>query len=678
MNWTDIWVTALALLAAFAPGTVLLRFGLGAGRLHSLAVAPAVSVAVCYLTALVAGVLGFAWGSIPVAIATVLLTALGWSARRRWARPPVVPVERTSLAATLRTSLLPISGLVVSALIGAWTLLRGFGHLTVLPQEHDMVLQTLVVARIERTGQAAPWQSSPIDLLSGSPEGFYPNGVHMLASLAATSPGMTVAALNAMTVVLFAVALPLGMCALGRLLVPARIRAVTMTAAPLISVLAYRPLYAFLHDGGVLANAAALTLVPGVVYAAVAAATRPAVSSLAGAALGLTGAVVVHPSAGPSIAITAGTWIATGLLRDAGGLRATLRRLVWLVLAGVASVLLLVPFLLTASSTAGFVAGFPRAVPPTSLGGALGTTMSFYYGGYFDPSGLTSQVVFAGLSALGVLLCVYFRSNLPLLASYAVWLAILLVWLVRPDFPLISQLGAFYYNNFGRMSGGFAQLQWLTAAAACGYLALLLGNGIHRLATGRGWSRITAHQGAVVHGAAVLALGVLLLASISYAGVNRLTVAQRYGQPQFVRVDANDLAAGRYLAEHVGPGERVMNNANDGSTYTYIYDDVPLVETSTLGSPYASYTTELLLHFDDVATNPEVRRVVCQKKIAWVLADSQAPVIGAPESVTPLSDHGVYSTPPGFRDLDSAPDIHRAFRQGTVSVYHVDLGRLGC
>lgn len=676
MNLHDLGLLALAVLSVFGPGIVLLKAGLRRGWLESLAAAPAVSVTLCYLAALAAELLGVSWGPVAVVAVTAVATAAAWLIRRRWAGTAAAAGGwRVSLP---RDLWLPVGGVIMSSAVGLWTFKRGFGHLSVLPQEHDMVLQTLLVARIARTGQAAPGQSSPVDLLTGNPAGFYPNGLHMLAALAAPNAGLSVAALNAVTVVLFALVLPIGMAALARLVTPPSIRPVAMSVAALISVGAYRPVFAFLHDGGVLANAAALALAPGVVYAAITAVTDRRLGTTVTAAVAFVGAVVVHPTAAPLIAITAGAWILGTLVVSADGVKDAVQKVARLAVAAAVAVVILGPFLIKAAATAGFVTAFPRGTPPTSLGGALGTTLSFYYGGYYNPGLGISQTVFAMTSLLGVALCLHYRANLALLVTYGVWWAILMLWLVRPTFPLVSTLGGIYYNSYGRFSGGLTIIQWLTAAVAIGLLVDVLGRCVRRLGLQSRLSRIGLTEVRLPVLAGTVAVLLFLLVTVNYATVNSLTVQQRYAAPEFERVGHDDLAAGRFLAAHVKPGQRVMNNANDGSTYDYVFYGVPIVETSTLGSPYALYTTELLMRFDDLETDPEVRGLVCRLNIAWVVADAGAPTIGAQSSVTPLGTHGIYSTPPGFADLSSVTTLHRAYSSGPDTVYAVDLHALGC
>jgi hypothetical protein len=164
--------------------------------------------------------------------------------------------------------------------------------------------------------------------------------------------------------------------------------------------------------------------------------------------------------------------------------------------------------------------------------------------------------------------------------------------------------------------------------------------------------------------------------SAGYAITNAATLKQRYAEPEFLRVTDADLAAAQFLAERVEDGQRVMNNANDGSTYGYVFHGLPLVEVSTLGG--SEDTTELLMSFDDLEHDQEIRELVCDLNIAWVVADDDAPLIGAAPGVTQLGTDGLYSTPPGFRRLTSLSVLSEEFEQDGVTVYSVDLDALGC
>ena len=134
-----------------------------------------------------------------------------------------------------------------------------------------MIMHVLQTAYVTRTGRGAPWQLAPVDLLTGTPTWFYPSGVHLLAAATAgLTGGAVVPALNAQTVVLLAAAGCTGAAALGA--VAARQLGLGRGSAMLVAGVAslvmaglYRPALVLMHDGGILANAVSLSLVPAAV-----------------------------------------------------------------------------------------------------------------------------------------------------------------------------------------------------------------------------------------------------------------------------------------------------------------------------------------------------------------------------------------------------------------------------
>src|SRR3954451_17641211 len=57
------------------------------------------------------------------------------------------------------------------------------------------------------------------------------------------------------------------------------------------------------------------------------------------------------------------------------------------------------------------------------------------------------------------------------------------------------------------------------------------------------------------------------------------------------------------LERHVG---RVLNNGNDGSTFLYVYEGIPVVNTYPLGMPEARHGIYLMQHLNDLGTDPAV------------------------------------------------------------------------
>ena len=363
---------------------------------------------------------GLPFGPVALSVATAVLGAVAVGRRRR--------ANRTAQARSGVPVPVVVGAVMIALGVGfaAWAWLVGIGPLTTRPQEHDMIMHVLQTAYITRTGRGAPWELAPVDLLTGTPTWFYPSGVHLLAAATAgLTGGAVVPALNAQTVVLLAVAGCAGAAALGA--VAARQLGLGRGSAMLVAGIAslvmaglYRPAPVLMHDGGILANAVSLSLVPAAVAgvlalgcpaagARVSAATASgrlqqggptalgpqqghhagiprALPVRAGAGVGaaVAGTVWCHPSAAVSIAVTTAAWWAGMLVARRG--RTELRRAVpgLAVAAGVA-VVLLVPAVAPGLGQSARTANWPPDTGPVPFYQALGETLGFPYSGGIDP-----------------------------------------------------------------------------------------------------------------------------------------------------------------------------------------------------------------------------------------------------------------------------------------------------
>jgi hypothetical protein len=550
------------------------------------------------------------------------------------------------------------------------------GGLETLPQEHDTIVHSELVAHVMRTGQAAPWQSFPGDLLTGHPTGFYPNGFHLYAAIVGALGADPVAALNGAMVVLFAVALPVGTAALGLRLRPGNVAPLTGGAAALIAAVAYRPLVALMHDGGILANAASFSIAPGVIVLALLAARlgRPGILPLG---LAIAGSVVVHPTSVATIGLTAGIWLLATTLPTREGRRRLGGELAVLAMSAGAALVALIPFLLAASgvttstavSTTG-VASFSHDVAAQNLHNALRITFTAPYGGFYDPHFLLRQNWIFVLSIAGIALCLILRANAALVAVFAAWAAVVLVFLMNVHLAPLSTIAGLYYNSYPRVTGGLALAQWLASGFAVAVGVDLSVRLVGRTPIGRWRAVLAPALGAL----AVLALVVIVC--VPYGRVNAHVTATRFRAPEFVRVDKDDLAAAEFVAKRIGSGERVMNSPNDGSGYGYVFFGLPIVVDTSLGSSNAPYTTVLLQKFNELDSAKEVRDDVCRLRIAWAIVDDNAPAIGANgRSWVP---GGIFTLAPGLQNLGSVPHVSLAARFGHVSVFSVDRAALGC
>ncbi|WP_127129545.1 DUF6541 family protein [Georgenia sp. SYP-B2076] len=705
LGWSarDLLLLAGTALVVFVPGLLVLVASDAVRRARGpvvvAAAAPLVTAALAYLAGFFCGVLGVRFNLAAVLVVTAVVVAGVVLLRRATGRRTVPapgpdgdaasgagggaafavgdegaafarddsafapePMGRPALAVGALAALAAI-------LISLWTWAAGLGRLAVVPQEHDTVTHTLITAYIARTGEAAPGQEWPADLITGVPDRYYPAGLHRLAALIAQLGTDPVTALNAVSVVLFAVAMPLGMLALGTLLRWRGLGAVAGGAAALAAAFAYRPVFAMMHDGGVLSNAAALALVGGAVAALLATGRRPARGVVPGGLL-MVGAFAIYPPVAVAIAGGVAAWVVGDALLYRPGARRVRRWALSIGGAALLAALCAVPTLLAAAGSAARTAAIPRDVPTSpsgeplsSLGQAARLALGMPYGGYLDPAWHRGQVILAVLVLVGVVASIVLRRHAGLLLAWAAWTIFAVLFLTDVGGPVVAAVAGLFYNGYIRISGLVAAYQWLLVGVAVTAVGFTLATFL-RPALGR-YVRPPALDRAPVLVSAVLVLA-LTAAAAHYAPVNARALSERYRAPEFTRVDADDRAAFAYLDNHVRPGERVMNNANDGSTYLYVYDGIPVVNIQTLGAE--PYTRKLLEDFDHLDTDAQVRELVRKYDIRWVYVDAEEPVIAA---ATPEDPGQVFLGPPGLEDLADVTSLREVFAAGSVTVYRV-------
>ncbi|NIZ91521.1 DUF6541 family protein [Kineococcus rubinsiae] len=675
---------AATLLAAAAwilvPGVLVLRAA-GVRRLALLlgAAAP-VSLGVLTLAAAGAALAGvpFAWWSAAVvAVVVVLLTAVAHRVLRG-RRDPDGERARTPRA---RTETVVVAVLLVAAAAYVLELTRrGFGTLGTPSQEYDVVTHTMVTARLLFTGDAAPWRALALDPVTGAGARYYPSGLHEWAAIVAgtgSSWGATaVSGFNATSVLVLALVQPLGLLALGDRALERHGR-VAGAAAALVSVLAYQPLQAMHHDSGALPNATAIALGPGLIALllpprdvaargrAVAGAVlglRPLLPRVLPVALGCIGAVSVHPTAAVTAAGGVGGWLLGELL---------LRRrwplpCRWAVVVAGAAVLagLVLRPMLGSAATAGVGSStrFARDVPATDLRSALWRVLSQPLQGAIDPDLTHHQWWLAVAVVVGALLAG--RRAGGALVAWLLWTAVSVAFLTGATGPGLTTIWDTAYNSYFRISGHGSGWAWLLAGVGAVRLAELVGARTSRAAV------------AVPVVAGVLALAVAAGTAVQSGPTEVRALRERYADPQYQRVDDDDLAAGRWLAANVAPGERVLNSGNDGSTYDYVLYEVPILSATVVGTGGLPGVRTLLAHFREFPTDPAVRAIAREEDVRWVVVDGDAPWLPIRGEVAQFFSSDVYQVPPGLQGLDDVPGVSAVFRSGTVTVYAVDPAAL--
>lgn len=683
--------TGLAVL--FVPGLLLL-YVCGVRSWAVLAgVAVPLTAGLALLVSVVTGVTGIPFHLLSFVVITALVAVLA-GVIRRWALPRIQARAKTAgtvsgtapshqegvrelrgktLAAARVLGLLTgLAGIV----LGWWMWQRGLGSWSTPPQEHDQITHSVITAYIEHTGNAAPWQMRPLDLVEGEPLAYYPSGFSRLAALVVNVVGDTMTSLNLVTVVILAIAWPLSAAALTAVLI--RLSglgkgwvALAAGIAMPVAVSLYRPAIALAHDGGIVPNAAALVMVPGLV-AVMLLTTRQEWKLVIPLGIACAGVFSVHPSAVVSVVLTLlAAWI--GLLLTASG-RAWLRSTVMPLLAVSAVALVFgIPVLAGLIGGAESVTGAPATIGPTAFGTALENTFALTYHGYFDPRGEESQLAIGMLAVAGVVAVAVFRRGWPIATVYLFWAGVSLTFQLSPNSGPASTVAGYFYNSFTRLQSHVsfaipALVAGLFVFSAVAFLSIP-------------WPRMQRPRflpGRPVIALSVLTAGIAALLStsiLSYVEMNSTVLARRYKEPEFTRYDAADEVAMAWLDRHVQPGERILNNANDGSTLAYVRYELPILNTVSTGSRQTPESTELLKSFDNYPDNPEVRSILLDKNIRWVYVDSEAPVIGA----LPSDWHGQseYSFAPGLEDLEGLPGLEEAFTQDHVTVYRLDLEVVG-
>lgn len=197
--WGMIPLVLVALLLLWGPG-VLIALAAGLQRRLVLVVAPALSVTVVSITAVVAPLIGVSWGVLPLLCASLLLglvaLPLRWLPRRtahQWAGKWAWFLVALTIGASLQCVRL------VRAFVRPWA----------LSQTYDNAFHLNLVDLFVTRGDASFLHVNLIH--PDQPHGFYPAAWHEIVSLLVEVTGVPIPnAVNALTIVVTALLWPLG------------------------------------------------------------------------------------------------------------------------------------------------------------------------------------------------------------------------------------------------------------------------------------------------------------------------------------------------------------------------------------------------------------------------------------------------------------------------------------
>ncbi|RZQ62051.1 DUF6541 family protein [Amycolatopsis suaedae] len=648
--------------------------------------APA-SVGVYALTGVASGVPGLPFGPwLALGVAVVVVAVVGvvaWLLRRRGLGLPPEPAEPDhsflpalspgiSKAAKLGGAAMVLLALVLA--FEPWR--RGMGGWSTYPQEHDSIVHTLLAGYITHTGNAAPWELLPLDMLTGQPVAYYPSGLPITVALSGELAGGPIVGYNVIVALMLGPVFVLG-CAALTAAVLRRLRfgpewtIVGGGVAAIVAAGLFRPGFNMMHVGGIAPNAVALALTPGVL-AAIFTIGRGQWARALVLGIAVAGTFSVHPSVAVSIGASAVVYLVVEAFTKQG--RATLRGQ-WPVLAGaaVAAGLAGLGALLGAATQANRTGNFPADIGPLPLGEAVGTNIMMSFGEAVAGRQVTAELTAAVLVLAGAIAVFMTRRAWGALALWSFWMLISIVFRMNPNGIVGNTLGGFFYKSYVRIQSHVSLFVPLMITIA----VLFTVAGVARFLATR-----EERFGALARSRGVLALGLVVVvmlgygitASVPYAKRNAQLMATRWARPHFVRVDDDDQKAARWLAERIKPGERVMNSANDGSTNLYTEYDIPVVNIVTLGAAQLPYTYELLDRFRNYSSDPAVLKMILDLNIAYVYFDTEAPVIGAGGGAPENWLHGAqtFRLPPGLLGLEGLPGLSVGFHSGSVTVYQLD------
>jgi hypothetical protein len=630
----------------FLPG-LLVSAVLGLRGWRLAAIAPAVTFGLAATGGPVLDALGVRWslGSFAAwtAVLAVLLGAAAWLWSRFGPAPAAVDgandagdAAATPLRRERWEHLVVGAGVLLGMVVGAVVFLRGTGGLDVITQEWDAPFHANAVRWIAEHGAAVPGSLAPTaDLPAGTPY-YYPIAYHSLWAIVVQLFGVTPSwVLNAaaLTVVLV---WPLAVAALGMSWrVPAPIVAVAAAVSTWFSAFPYDSLW----RGPLWPFVAGLALLPGVL-AAGRLLLEPGrfVRSAVALALGITGVVAMHPSLAFILLVYVVTLAVALVLR--------LEPVRWraaalpLTVTAVLTVIVLLPVVLPATVQSAGVQGARWPEFATQAEG-FGQVLLF--------SPVVAQPQFwLGLTALvGVVLMILRRRLLWVVAAYLI-IGGAYAATASMDHPLVNTISGPFYNDAWRLAAPLP----LAGAFAVGEAVVALGAWLApRIRLGRSWPAVVG-----VSTASVVLLG--LLGNGAYMARNIERLGWPYGDGP--TVSAGELEAYDWLAAHVEPGDRVMNDAHDGSVWMYSAAGVEPMVFTLYGAPAGTDAAHLQNRLNQMDRVPSVRRVMEEASVRYVIVGQGF--------VRPEMKRA-----PGLRHLSRVDGLEQVFRNEDAVIYEVVL-----
>lgn len=565
------------------------------------AAAPVLTFGVAGIGVWVLSRLGVSWNLLTAGLWTLAVIALLAFGSLLFAR--LRPASQdTEPSRSPRDHLLIGGGVAVGMGVGAVTFLRGIGSLTTLSQDWDAPFHGNVVRWIAEHDSALSSELAPLAGRPGDENFFYPDTYHALLALVFDRAGLGIPELLNLAGLAVILALPPGIAAVTAAW---RMPTVAVAAAAAVSTWFTAFPYDSLWRGPLYPYVAGVALLPAVLAMARYTVRRRGLAGVAGVALGTAGLVALHTS----LAVVVAVYFVLLLLALALRLEPVDWRTTWPYVLGAAAAgaVLALPLALPALSAAGEVTDFGWPSTATVAGG-FGQAVTF------SPDADLPQW-WLGLPAIaGIVLLVRHRRMVWLAAAYVLFGG-LYAATASMESPLIHALTGPFYNDQWRLGA----LVPFAGAVAFGEFAATVGDRLGERV--RRWRPAWPHAAVATAGVMAFGLVVALLGNGAYVGRNVDRLDDRYGDGP--AVSSGERAAFAWLAERVGPGERVMNGRLDGTCWMYALAGVRPVEWKFSGSPKGTPARVLTRHLDELGEggswDPLVRSALAELNVRYVL-----------------------------------------------------------
>ncbi len=633
----------LVLLAFWLPGLV---FG-AAIRLRGwtlAAAAPLLTFGIVAIGIPILGDLGIRWTMLNVAVWTLALSIVGFgvaflvlrfTAKRH---PDWQDDEEDAPKRSLRDHLLIGAGVVVGLGVGAVTFLRGSHTLNNVQQGWDAPFHGNLVRWIAEHGDARASTVGTIANLPNETHYFYPDTYHALLALVFGKGGLTMMPTLNLAALMVVLTIPVGVAAMCHAW---RMPVLATAAAAAVSTWFTAFPYDSLWRGPLWPYVAGVALVPAMLAIARLLLKPHGIAGPVAIGVGVAGLAGLHTSLIFVITVYFLLILVAVLFR--------FEKIQWrrsaasLVATVVLALALGLPTVLPALYNAGGVTGAFWASEAT-VSGALGETITF------SPMASFPQWWIGIPALIGVFFLVRHRRMLWMVAAYVV-LGGLFAATISLETPLIHTLTGPFYNDHWRL-GALVPLAGAVAFGEFVYTA----SGKFAEKIGERKPNLSPVTLSIV-GAVLVGLVVAVLSRGGYIGRNSARVAMNYGEGP--SVSKGEEEAYNWLAAHVVPGERVMNDKADGSVWMYALSGVTPVEWTYYGAEFTTKSGWLSVFLNDINREPRVREALTDLKVRYV-------VVGKGQ-VTPTTKRAV-----GLQRLDITPGFKRVFTNGDASVYEIE------